>query len=100
MVAEDVCNVKESNRRSFFTTSRMGLHYDYAVALNSDGQAASTKEFGSTKGYKGLEAVFIVTYVCVSARVKNETVIKRVYRSILAEGDSLGFARHSMDGAN
>ena len=73
---------------------------DYAVALNSDGRAAGTKEFGSTKGYKGLETVFIVIYVRIGAYVKNETVIERVYRGILAKGGSLGFARHSMDGAN
>ena len=78
----------------------MGLDCDYAVALNSDGRAAGTKEFRSAKGYKGLKAVFIVTYVRISARVKNETVIERVYRGILAEGGSLGFARHSMDSAN
>ena len=100
MVARDVCNVKESDRRGFFATSRTGLDYDCAVALNSDGRAAGMKEFGSAKGCKGLEAVFVVTYVCVGARVKNETVMEKVYRGILAEGGSLGFAGHSVDGAN
>ena len=76
------------------------MDYNYTVALNSDSQAAGTKEFGSTKGCKGLKAVFVVTYVCVSAYVKNKTVMERVYCGILAEGGSLGFARHSMDGAN
>ena len=100
MVARDVCDVKESDRRGFFATSRMGLDYDCAVALNSDGRAAGTKEFGSAKGYKGLEAVFVVTYVRVSAYVKNKTVIEKVYYSILAKGGSLEFTRHSIDGAN
>ena len=100
VVARDVCDVKESNRRGFFATSRMGLDYDCTIALNSDGRATGTKEFGRTKGYKGLKAVFIVIYVRVGAYVKNETVIERVYRSILAKGGSLGFARHSIDGAN